>query len=273
MHGRAEALAWLHKNAKSQLENGQALYFDSGDALIGSNTVWKNYEPNLERMGSVFCTSMAMGNREFNYQRRILDMRAAQRSFPLLCSNLSDIREDGRLANQQFIDKLTSVPQLDCEKIQYRQTKEWLELASRRWIPALALSNNGWSAKRSLLLLAAVPVQYPHEAIWEKLFNFRFFEAEIVLPLLVKRCLKLLDKPLNIIVLSHLGLNKDKVLASALPSGSWILGGHSHTVLNEPLKIDGTFITQTGAFTNYIGQLDYNIEHPELSTYQLISLH
>lgn len=272
MHGRERALTWLENNAKQQLANGQALYFDSGDALVGSNTVWKNYEPNLEKMSSVLCASMAMGNREFNYLRRILDMRAAQRSFPLICSNLSDIRLDGHLDNQQFVDKLVSVPEINCEIAQYRQAAEWLSLSSQRWIPALTLHSNSWSTDYSLLLLAAVPVQYPHRAVWEKIFGFRFFEAETVLPLLIKRCLQLQNKPVRIVILSHLGLDRDKVLASRLPKGSWILGGHSHTVLEEPLKIGDTFIIQTGAFANYVGKLDYNIEHPELSVYQLISL-
>lgn len=272
MHGHAEALDWLTANAKQSLAESQALYFDSGDALLGSNTVWKNYEPNLEKMGSVFCTSMAMGNREFNYQRRILDKRAAQRSFPLLCSNLIDIRQDGKLTNEQLIQQLNSVPEVNCQDNYWREAKSWQNLSSQRWISALSLHNDNWSKRYSLLLLAAVPVQYPHNAIWEKLFGFRFFEAETVLPLLAERCAKLLNKPLRLIILSHLGLDRDKVLATKLPQDTWILGGHSHTVLAEPVKIGGNFIVQTGSWAHYLGKLDYNFKHPELSEYQLLNL-
>ena len=272
MHVHGEALDWLEVNAKQQLAEGQAIYFDSGDALIGSNTVWKNYEPNLEKMSSVFCTSMAMGNREFNYQRRILDKRAAQRSFPLLCSNLSDIKQSGKLSNKQFVEQLDSVPEIDCQSSCWRKGELWRNLSSQRWIPALSLHSNNWSEHYSLLLLAAVPVQYPHDAIWEKLFGFRFFEAETILPLLAKRCFELLNKPFRLIVLSHLGLERDKILATKLPQGCWILGGHSHTVLSEPVKIGGNFIVQTGSWAQNIGKLEYNFEHPESSTYQLLNL-
>lgn len=273
MHGHSEALNWLEANAKQQLAESQSLYFDSGDALVGSNTIWKNYEPNLERMSSVFCTSMAMGNREFNYQRRILDKRAAQRLFPLLCSNLSDIRQSGRLTDTQLVRQLGSIPEIDCQNSCWRETELWRNLASQRWIPALSLHNSNWSEDYSLLLLAAVPVQYPHNAIWEKIFGFRFFEAETILPLLAKRCFELLNRPLRLVILSHLGLERDKVLAENLPPGCWILGGHSHTVVSEPVKIGGNFIVQTGAWAKNIGKLDYNFEYPELSTYQLLNLH
>lgn len=272
MHGHSEALAWLNDKAKPQLTQSRALYFDSGDALLGSNTVWRGFEPNLDKMGSVFCTSMAMGNREFNYQRRILDKRAAQRLFPLLCSNLSDTRQDGFLTAEQLVDKLTSVSEVNCERSSWRQTELWQNLSHQRWIPALSLHNDNWSERYSLLVLAAVPVQYPHCAIWEKIFGFRFFEAETILPLLAKRCFQLLNKPLRLIVLSHLGLERDKILASKLPAGCWILGGHSHTVLAEPLKIGNNFIVQTGAWAQHIGKLDYNFENPELSIYQLLDL-
>ncbi len=272
MHGHTEALDWLKANAKQSLAQSQALYFDSGDALLGSNTVWKNYEPNLEKMGSVFCASMAMGNREFNYQRRILDKRSAQRSFPLLCSNLVDIRQDGKLTNEQLIEQLNSVPEVNCQDSCWREAELWRGLSSQRWVSALSLYNKNWSKHYSLLLLAAVPVQYPHNAIWEKIFGFRFFEAETVLPLLVERCAKLLNKPLRLIILSHLGLERDKVLAARLPKGCWILGGHSHTVISEPVEIGGNFIVQTGSWAQNIGELDYNFENPELSTYKLLNL-
>lgn len=272
MHGHSKALDWLKTNAREQLSQSQALYLDSGDALVGSNTVWKNYEPNLEKMNSAFCTSMAMGNREFNYQRRILDKRAWQRSFPLLCSNLADLRQDGKLTNEQLVNQLNSIPEIECQNNGWRQTELWQNLSSQRWIPALSLHNNNWSEPYWLLLLAAVPVQYPHGAIWEKLFGFRFFEAETILPLLAERALKILKRPLRLLVLSHLGLERDKVLATRLPQGSWILGGHSHTVLTKPIEIGGNFIVQTGSWARYLGQLDYNFAYPQLSTYQLLSL-
>ncbi len=59
-----------------------------------------------------------------------------------------------------------------------------------------------------------------------------------------------------IIVLSHLGLEADKQLAVTVPGIHLILGGHTHTVLREPLHIGDTIIAQTGEYGNFLGRID-----------------
>ncbi|MGM9998229.1 MAG: hypothetical protein ACI38Q_02355 [Candidatus Bruticola sp.] len=272
MHGHGEALAWLSSRASAAVAADKALYFDSGDALIGSNTVWKNFEPNLEKMSAIGCAAMAMGNREFNYQRRILDKRAKQRSFPLICTNLSDMRLSGPLDQHEFVENIQNIPLIDCSSVNWRQSQIWQELSSKRWIPALALFNRSWSSNYALLILSAVPVQYPHNAVWEKLFGFRFFEAETTLPQVARRYSKNIGLKTNLIILSHIGFDRDQKLAENLPPGTWILGGHTHTRLDAPCEINGSFIVQTGAFAQNINKIDYNIENPQLSTCELLSL-
>lgn len=263
MHGRSAALEWLEDTAKAELASGRDLYFDSGDALIGSNTVWKNYEPNLAKMASLPCAAMAMGNREFNYQRRILDKRAAQRSFPLLCANLADLRSDDPVEPDVMAKR--TLPVIDYGG-NLHDSPQWSALVRKRWIPGICLRNSAWSKEFSLVLLAAVPVQYPPGAFWEKIFGFRFFEACEILPRIAEYYAL---RAARIIVLSHLGIDKDEALAPHLPAGTWILGGHTHTTLAEPLEVGGVFIAQTGAFAHNIGILDYNILEPRLSRYRL----
>lgn len=65
-----------------------------------------------------------------------------------------------------------------------------------------------------------------------------------------------------IIVLSHLGFEADQELAAAVPGLHLILGGHTHTVLTEPLRVGNTLIAQTGSHGNYLGRIDFDYDPP-----------
>ncbi len=88
MHNRLEPLARI-----PQLLRSDSLLLDGGDALAGSNTVFRWEEPALVRMGRLGYRAMAMGNREFSYFRWVLRWREQERPFPLLACNLQDLRQ------------------------------------------------------------------------------------------------------------------------------------------------------------------------------------
>lgn len=58
-----------------------------------------------------------------------------------------------------------------------------------------------------------------------------------------------------IVILSHLGLPADKLLAERLEGVHAILGGHTHHVLEQPLLINGTAVCGAGKFGRYVGRL------------------
>ena len=65
------------------------------------------------------------------------------------------------------------------------------------------------------------------------------------------------------ILLTHIGFEEDKRLA-ALLDPVWgvdlIIGGHSHTVLEQPAEVNGVLIAQAGVGTNQIGHFDIVID-------------
>ena len=65
------------------------------------------------------------------------------------------------------------------------------------------------------------------------------------------------------VLLTHIGFEEDKKLAAALDP-EWgvdiIVGGHSHTWLKEPEKVNDILIVQAGIGTDYIGRFDLNID-------------
>jgi 5'-nucleotidase / UDP-sugar diphosphatase len=83
------------------------------------------------------------------------------------------------------------------------------------------------------------------------------------------RLLKLTEKVDLVICISHSGIEKDKegnwagedvVLAKKVPEIDVIIGGHSHTLLTEPVIVNGIPIVQTGSYGTGLGrlELDFN---------------
>ncbi len=66
---------------------------------------------------------------------------------------------------------------------------------------------------------------------------------------------KLTKKSNHLIVLSHMGVDEDSVLATQMPEITAIIGGHSHTLLLSPLIVNGVSIVQTGYYLKNLGML------------------
>jgi 2',3'-cyclic-nucleotide 2'-phosphodiesterase (5'-nucleotidase family) len=70
-----------------------------------------------------------------------------------------------------------------------------------------------------------------------------------------------------LIALTHIGFKKDVELAQRCPEIDLILGGHSHTVLEEPAMVGKTAICQTGSHGRFGGV--YGWEAGQLTRYEL----
>ncbi len=65
------------------------------------------------------------------------------------------------------------------------------------------------------------------------------------------------------VLLTHIGFEEDKRLAAKLPRElgiDMIIGGHSHTVLEEPERVNDILIAQAGTGTDQIGRFDLEID-------------
>jgi 2',3'-cyclic-nucleotide 2'-phosphodiesterase (5'-nucleotidase family) len=77
-----------------------------------------------------------------------------------------------------------------------------------------------------------------------------------------------------VIVLSHLGLDDDKKLARQVPGIDLIVGGHSHDLLEKPVRIPGTdadgrpkytYIVHAGKRGSHVGRVDMLFEDGDLA--------
>lgn len=63
-----------------------------------------------------------------------------------------------------------------------------------------------------------------------------------------------------IIVLSHRGLEPDRRMAEALPWVTAIVGGHTQSVLEEPVRVGDVFVLQAGKEGYYVGVLELKLD-------------
>lgn len=74
-----------------------------------------------------------------------------------------------------------------------------------------------------------------------------------------------------LIALTHIGLGHDRELAAKCPLFDLILGGHSHSVLTEPLFVGRTAICQTGSHGRFAGCYGWSPD-AGLQSYELVPL-
>lgn len=74
-----------------------------------------------------------------------------------------------------------------------------------------------------------------------------------------------------LIALTHIGIAQDRKLAEAVPEIDLILGGHSHTVLEQPERIGSTWICQGGSHGRFIGRYVWDTDGKSLAASELMA--
>lgn len=81
--------------------------------------------------------------------------------------------------------------------------------------------------------------------------------------------LRNVEKCQMVILVSHLGLLQDKVVAAAVPGINLILGGHDHRLTMKPEMMSGVPIVHIGEWGKYLG--DYQLELQNDGSTKLVS--
>jgi 2',3'-cyclic-nucleotide 2'-phosphodiesterase (5'-nucleotidase family) len=198
------------------------LLFDCGDALRGSQTVYYRSEPIAAEMDAAGYDAQAVGNREFHYIFAALRARAERMRHPLVCSNLVDTK--GR-----------ALP----------------------FMPALRFQVPADGAETvNVHVLGLLVMQYDTNSIWESVFGWRFLEPMSV----VEAYARELGEREMLVVLSHLGLSRDRELARRVPRIDVVLGGHSHDTLETPERVGGVPIVHAGPYGRFASRSKFSYE-------------
>jgi len=64
-----------------------------------------------------------------------------------------------------------------------------------------------------------------------------------------------------VVVLSHIGFDEDVRLARSVPGIDLIVGGHSHTRLDEPVLVGDTIIVQANEYGKFLGFVELTVDN------------
>jgi 2',3'-cyclic-nucleotide 2'-phosphodiesterase (5'-nucleotidase family) len=211
------------------LDPERDLLLDAGDTLLGSNTAFRWREPNLRTLSQLGCAAMTMGNRELHYLPWVLEQRASERTFPLLAANLVDL---------------------------------WGRPTT--WQDGVTVERDGLR----IGIFGMTVVQYPVGSLYERLFGLRFVPPHTLIEHLVRRYQR--DHDL-VIFLSHLGLEQDRRLANQIAGKAdlkldFLLGGHTHTLFQQPETIGSCRLCHVGSHSQGYGL--WSLSSPESWDYR-----
>ena len=198
-------------------ERAPGVLVDCGDSLRGSQTVFFRREPIIAELDQAGYDLQAMGNREFNYLYAWVRARAAQMRHPFICSNLVDLKNRPLPFLREFMLERDD--------------------GERTW---------------RLRFCALLVPQYPQGSLWERILGWRFLPpAEIAAEFAAQ-----IGDDETLIVLSHLGLSADRLLARQIPRIDLILGGHSHDTLATPERVGELPIVHAGPYGRFVSRSD-----------------
>lgn len=219
------------KSVRGQYPN--SILADAGDVFFGTNYFVKYQgKADLQFLNDLNYDVMTLGNHEFDYGTKVLADFIKELNFPVVNSNFKSTN-DAELG-PLFQSNLT-------------------ENASGGKIYSVIVKEvNGEKIGFFGLLTPDDP------------FLSSIYKIESPVAIAQDAVEELNKQGINkIIVLSHMGYDRDLELAEKVNGIDVIIGGHSHTVLNEPVlfnKAEPTVIVQAGSYLEYFGLLNVTFD-------------
>ena len=173
--------------------------------------------------------AFVLGNHEFDYGMDVLKERITESGFPIICANIK--MKDGTPLVQ----------------------------------PCMILERGGIK----ILIIGVICRNLPRIVSVKRLRD-----VEVTDPVTaIRECIKNFEQDMDLtVILSHSGIHEDRRIARALPPESGvdiIIGGHSHTLMETPEKINGIILCQAGSKGRYLGSLevDLDLEEKRIASY------
>jgi len=220
--GLALLSGYLNKVRK---EEENVLYVIAGDMVQGSliDSEYKGIS-TMEIMNYLSPDVVALGNHEFDYGLPHLLLLEKMANFPIVNANLYIKKYHRRLMRPFHIIKKAGFDIL------------FTGIITEKIMDAL---------KMDKLIGSIVNLEEASEEVGKICNAYKKDDIDLT------------------ILLTHIGLESDIELAKLLDS-SWgvdmIIGGHSHSILEKPEKVNNILIAQAGVGTNQIGRFDITVD-------------
>tara|TARA_R110001583_G_scaffold43208_2_gene137455 strand:- start:13739 stop:15181 length:1443 start_codon:yes stop_codon:yes gene_type:complete len=207
--------------------NDNVFLFSAGDLFSGNPFVDQHDEPGypmIDLMNALKFDAAVIGNHEFDYGQENLNKRINEADFPFICANID---AENAILNQP--DPYTTIT-----------SSEGFQII------VLGLIETGTNIDGRY-----IPSTHPDKVVG---IDFPYYITE------AENYTNLKKNDNLFVVLSHLGENSDRKLAIEYNEIDLIIGGHSHTVIQNPEEENNALICQAGSKGRYIGRIDIKIE-------------
>lgn len=190
---------------------------NAGDDFQGTPISSITYgRSQIELMNIISPDAMTLGNHEFDYGIDSLRVNIGRAQYPIVCANVFD------------------------------------SVASTTLVPPYTVVS---VAGVKLGVIGLTPPDLEILIIKNILRGFPLIDVNHALDDAIKE-LRIKHQPDLVVVLSHMGLDKDTALAARRNDIDVIVGGHTHTAIFTPIKKNRTIIVQAGSRGQYLGKLD-----------------
>ncbi len=195
--------------------------FNAGDDFQGTPISTFTYgKSQAVLMNMIKPDAITLGNHEFDYGIDSLKSAYASTSFPIVLSNLVNTAT-GRTFGLPYEIK------------QFGDVK--------------------------VGILGATPPDLELLTFRENIEGYRIRDIDSSLNIYIPE-MKERHHPDIIVLISHMGLDRDTLLAMRRNDIDVIVGGHTHTPLFSPIKMNRTVIVQAGSKGQYLGKLDLVVD-------------
>jgi 5'-nucleotidase / UDP-sugar diphosphatase len=218
MHAKIDNMGKLAYLADSLREIFPFVFLVSaGDNFTGNPVVDMVTDvgyPMIDLMNLCGFNISALGNHEFDMGQEFLEKRIEQASFPFICCNIN----------------------VSGTKMKQPEPYVILKAGNKIEIPFLGILQTGENG---------LPDSHPSR------FTGLTFTDGIVK---AKEYSWLKEKYGILIGLTHLGVDTDKELALTMPQFDLLIGGHSHTLIDSLMIVNGVMIVQAASGLKYVGK-------------------
>lgn len=234
------------------------LMLDAGDAGGSGNLTFRpSGEAILERMSAIGYDAMTVGNRDFHLTRTGFRCKLSRATFPILCANVYAAPMPSEEERRAFALRAadgpwsgrTATEQKDLTRQEPLQNDT---TPTRRYV---VFERKG---RRIVVLGLTVPMiteQMLSRKVSAYVFEAPLHCAQRLVPLLRERY-----APDLFVALTHIGYARDQELAATVPGIDLIIGGHSHTVLEEGTRVENTLIVQAGSRGSHVGRVEIELQ-------------
>jgi 5'-nucleotidase/UDP-sugar diphosphatase len=207
---------------KYRHDRSDVVLLNAGDDFQGTPiSTFTAGQSQIELMNRIAPDAATLGNHEFDYGMDSLTVNIHRAQFPILSANVVDRKTETSLGQLYLIKTFGSV---------------------------------------TIGMIGLAPPDLGLLTFSKNLEGYRIRDVDSSVTIALKAMRTNNKHPNIIVVISHMGIGQDTLLAERRNDIDVIVGGHDHLTLFSPKKKHRTVIVQAGSKGQYLGKLDLDVD-------------